>query len=60
VAVVAEGSEAGRWIRGRPRLRGAGGLRELSSGDGCAAMGDWEIGLPWPVGGVGRGEGLEG
>ena len=58
-AVVAEGSEAGRCKRGRPRLRGGGGLRLVSSGEGwCVAIGEGEVGLPW-LGGVGKGEGFE-
>jgi hypothetical protein len=33
----------------------------VSSGEGwCDAIGEGDVGLPWPVGGVGRGEGLEG
>lgn len=48
-------------MRGRPRLRGAGGLSEVSSGEmPWSAVGDRDIGLPWPVGGVGKGEGLDG
>lgn len=58
---VAEGSEAGRWMRGRPRLRGRG-FEMGSWGEGVglvATTGDREAGLPWLLG-VGRGEGTEG
>jgi hypothetical protein len=40
-------------------LRGGGGLRLVSSGEGwCVAIGEGEVGLPW-LGGVGKGEGFE-
>jgi hypothetical protein len=57
--VVVEGSETGRCRRGRPRLRGGGGLRLVSSGEGlCVAIGDEDVGLPL-LEGVGKGEGFE-